>query len=303
MERLLRDRRISSVNRTKRFFVLLQKSPHVFSQKLLAMFDGVLALDAIETRQMLMSLVATAAVQPESEVRLIASTVDVEHPIEPGNKLTGLYQVEADIAVSLWALCFKNSLGSFYAELMKLLAQNIVAPPDGYSVVATCSLARVFTALGFLSDDIQRVRVMLCDLLMDAVDSTHTLPVLSSALAVWPAALAMPAESVEGEADVEAGARASLRLVVRVVQAIAAGIHDLYAEEQNKKEADSLYQFMVDRCGWRAPSDAEFADKILVEVTKTMHNLDHESKNYAVVMCAYNLLSPYISEETVSSFS
>ncbi|KAJ1725602.1 hypothetical protein LPJ53_000272 [Coemansia erecta] len=301
MERLLRDRRISSINRTRRFFVLLQKSPRIFSQKLLAMLDGVLALDAIETRMMLMSLVATTAVQPESDVQLVASTVDVEHPIEPGKKLTGLYQVEADIAISLWALCFKNSLGGFFAELMRLLAQNIVAPPDGYSVVATCSLARVFAALGFLSNDIQRVRVMLCDLLMDAVDSAHTLPVLSSALAVWPAALAMPAEHVEGESDVEAGARVSLRLIVRVVQAIASGIHDLYAEEQDKAEADSLYQIMVDRCGWRAPGDAEFADKILVEVTETLHSLDHGSKNYAIVMCAYNLLSPYISEEAAGS--
>ncbi|KAJ2784507.1 hypothetical protein GGI15_002242 [Coemansia interrupta] len=301
MERLLRDRRISSINRTRRFFVLLQKSPHIFSQKLLAMLDGVLALDAIETRAMLMSLVATTAAQPESDIRLVASAVDVEHPIEPGKKLTGLYQVEADIAISLWALCFKNSLGGFFAELMKHLAQNIVAPPDGYSGVATCSITRVFTALALLSNDIQRVRVMLCDLLMEAVDSAHTLPVLSSALAVWPAALATPAESVEGEDEAEAGARVSLRLVVRVVQAIASGIHDLYAEEQGREEADSLYQIMVDRCGWRAPSDAEFADKILVEVTETLHILDRESKDYAVVMCAYNLLSPYISAETVSS--
>ncbi|KAJ1806424.1 hypothetical protein LPJ56_005132, partial [Coemansia sp. RSA 2599] len=78
--------------------------------------------------------------------------------------------------------------------------------------------------------------------------------------------------------------------------AIAAGIHDLYSEERDKEEADALYQVMVDRCGWRMPRDAEFADKILVEVNETLRGLDSSSSNYAVVLCAYNLLSPYVSE-------
>ncbi|KAJ2636262.1 hypothetical protein GGF40_003107 [Coemansia sp. RSA 1286] len=292
MERLLRNRRIGSVNRTKRFFLLLQKSPQLFNQKLLEIPWSIEELDKTEAQQLLMALVATNAAQPGSDIRLVASQAPITVPSEHGKKLTGLYPSEAEIAASIWTLCFKYSRGEFFCGLMKLLAQSIVSPPSGFSVVATCSLTRVFAALGVLSGDIQRVRVMLCDLLMEAVDSAHTLPVLSNALSVWPAALSEPSEGK----DSEAGARASLRLVVRVVQAIAAGIHDLYSEERSKEEADALYQVMVDQCGWRMPRDAEFADRILVEVNDTLRGLDSSSSDYAVVLCAFNLLSPYVSE-------
>ncbi|KAJ1644782.1 hypothetical protein LPJ64_003584 [Coemansia asiatica] len=292
MERLLRNKRINSVNRTKRFFLLLQKSPQIFNQKLLEIPWSIDELDKVEAQQLLMALVATNAAQPGSDIRLVASQRETSIPCEKaGRKLIGLYPSEAEIVASIWTLCFKYSRGEFFNELMKLLAQNIVSPPPGFSVVATCSLVRVFAALSVLAGDIQRVRVMLCDLLMEAVDSAHTLPALSNALSVWPAALSEVLETQE-----EAGARSSLRLVVRVVQAIAAGIHDLYSEERNKEEADALYQVMVDRCGWRMPGDAEFADKILVEVKETLQALDSDSSDYAVVLCAYNLLSPYVSE-------
>ncbi|KAJ2595338.1 hypothetical protein H4R99_005391 [Coemansia sp. RSA 1722] len=292
MERLLRNRRIGSVNRTKRFFLLLQKSPQLFNQKLLEIPWSIEELDKTEAQQLLMALVATNAAQPGSDIRLVASQDSITVPSEHGKKLAGLYPSEAEISASIWTLCFKYSRGEFFGGLMKLLAQSIVSPPSGFSVVATCSLTRVFAALGVLSGDIQRVRVMLCDLLMEAVDSAHTLPVLSNALSVWPAALSEPSEGK----DSEAGARASLRLVVRVVQAIAAGIHDLYSEERSKEEADALYQVMVDQCGWRMPRDAEFADRILVEVNDTLRGLDSSSSDYAVVLCAFNLLSPYVSE-------
>ncbi|KAJ1895485.1 hypothetical protein LPJ66_004570, partial [Kickxella alabastrina] len=178
-----------------------------------------------------------------------------------------------------------NAQGSFFASLMRHMAQSIVSPVS--SPAATCSLARIFAALSLVAGDVQRVRIMLCDLLMDAVDSPHTLPVLANTLAVYPAALTMPLETER-----------AAWLVVRVVQAIAAGIHDLYAEEHSREEADALYAVMVAKCAWRLPAEAEFADRVLIEVSDELRSLRPEDSAYAVVMCAHNLLAPYMVTET-----
>ncbi|KAJ1731880.1 hypothetical protein LPJ72_003712 [Coemansia sp. Benny D160-2] len=306
VERLLKDRRISGVNRAKRFFSHLQKAPHALHKTLLQMHDGdVPLIDAAEFAKVLVPFVASLAtkvgadsrVQPsEHEYRsLLSGNEDVADPgLLSHTAIHGLYKTEVDIAASIWIVSIKNSQGQFFNGLMQLLAQKTISPSTR-SVAAVCSLARIFASLCLLAADVQRARVMLCDLLMDAVDSPHTLPVLSNVLAVCPDALRMPQESESShEADEGAEDRSALRLVVRVFQAIASGIHDLYSEEHGKAEADALYAIMVERCGWRRPSNAEYADKIFVETSDKLASLKHSSCSYPVVMCAYNLLAPYV---------
>ncbi|KAJ2659660.1 hypothetical protein IWW48_003386 [Coemansia sp. RSA 1200] len=306
VERLLKDRRISGVNRAKRFFSLLQKEPHALHKTLLQMHDGdVPLIDAVEFAKTLVPFVTSLAtkvgadsrVQPSEQeyTSLFSGTEDVADPAPLSDiAIRGLYKTEVDIAASIWIVSIKNSQGQFFNGLMQLLAQKTIAPSTR-SVAAVCSLARIFASLCLLAADVQRARVMLCDLLMDAVDSPHTLPVLSNVLAVCPDALRMPQESESNhEADESAEDCSALRLVVRVFQAIASGIHDLYSEEHGKTEADALYAIMVERCGWRRPSNAEYADKIFVETSDKLASLEHTSCSYPVVMCAYNLLAPYV---------
>ncbi|KAJ2722597.1 hypothetical protein GGI07_003184 [Coemansia sp. Benny D115] len=281
MAKVLRDKRISSVNRTRKFFAMLIRSPQMLTKSLLDMHDAVPPLDAAEYVRLQKQHTTGGSDIPSL---LMPSPEQVSTP-------QGIYPAEADIAECLWTLCFKHGQGEFFQQLLRLLAQGIVAPENGVSVATTCSQTRIFAALSQRAGDIQRVRVLLCDLLMDAVDSEHTLPVLSNALAVWPAVLTSPSQTQSDDDDA-----ASFGLVVRVVQAIAAGIHDLYTEEHGRTEADALYSVMVERCGWRPPAEAEFADRILVEVRSTLDVLDRESNNYAVVMCAHNLLAPYITD-------
>ncbi|KAJ2334637.1 hypothetical protein GGI00_001762, partial [Coemansia sp. RSA 2681] len=77
--------------------------------------------------------------------------------------------------------------------------------------------------------------------------------------------------------------------------AVASGIHDLYAEEHGRDEANELYAVMVERCGWRQPSDAEFADRIMVEVSESLERLDADSASYPIVLCAHSVLAPYVA--------
>ncbi|KAJ1805387.1 hypothetical protein LPJ75_005328, partial [Coemansia sp. RSA 2598] len=125
MERLLRSKRIGSATRTKRFFLLLQKSPQIFNQKLLEIPWSIDELDKAEAQQLLMALVATNAAQPGSEIRLVASENETSIHSEAGMKLSGLYPSEAEVAASIWTVCFKYARGEFFSELMKLLAQSI----------------------------------------------------------------------------------------------------------------------------------------------------------------------------------
>ncbi|KAJ2763604.1 hypothetical protein IWQ56_004794 [Coemansia nantahalensis] len=203
----------------------------------------------------------------------------------------GLYAHEAAVALSVWALALRCEQTTLYDDFMRGLAAQLVLRASG-PVPAACSLARVFAALGFLATDVQRVRAMLCDLLMEAGDGPHALPVLANALAVWPAALAAPPAADAGGAP---DGQLSFALIVRVVQAIAAGIHDLYAGERGAGEADALYAVMVERCGWQQPGEAEFADTLLVEVKDTLGRLPQDSADYPVAMTALNLLAPYVA--------
>ncbi|KAJ1944203.1 hypothetical protein GGF37_002307 [Kickxella alabastrina] len=270
MERVLRDKRINGANRAKRFFSLLQKSPQELEAALLGMTDDMPVLDVAEFHRQLLAY---------------ASATPLARRLLPPSEPSVLHAIEASAVTCIWTLCFKNAQGSFFASLMRHMAQSIVSPVS--SPAATCSLARIFAALSLVAGDIQRVRIMLCDLLMDAVDSPHTLPVLANTLAVYPAALTMPLETER-----------AAWLVVRVVQAIAAGIHDLYAEEHSREEADALYTVMVNKCAWHLPAEAEFADRVLVEVSNELRSLHPEDSAYAVVMCAHNLLAPYMVAET-----
>ncbi|KAJ2553504.1 hypothetical protein EV175_002916 [Coemansia sp. RSA 1933] len=303
VERLLKDKRISGVNRAKRLFSHLQKAPHILQRALLQMQDGgIPSIDAAEFAKAIVPFVTSLAAKTSADIGILPS----EHEYTPFSggaddadlapqasvAMRGLYEIEAHIASSIWTVSIKNSQGQFFNELMQLLAQKTVSPATR-SVAAVCSLARIFAALCLLAADIQRIRIMLCDLLMDAVDSPHTLPVLSNVLAVCPDALRMPQDDTEAGSDGSED-RVAFRLVVRVFQAIASGIHDLYSEEHSKAEADALYAIMVERCDWRRPSDAEYADKVFVEAAKTLEELDQSSGNYPVVMCAYNLLAPYV---------
>ncbi|KAJ2385935.1 hypothetical protein GGI23_006609 [Coemansia sp. RSA 2559] len=294
--------RLSGSTIAKRFFSHLQKAPLALQNGLLQMQDdGIPSIDAAEFAKAIIPFVTSLATKPGTDIAIQPS--EHEYTSSSGGAddaglaqlsdvaVRGLYESEMHIATSIWIVSIKNSQGRFFDGLMQLLAQKTVAPATR-SVAAVCSLARIFSALCLLAADIQRVRVMLCDLLMDAVDSPHTLPVLSNVLAVCPEALRMPQEdepSFNSSKDLSA-----FRLVVRVFQAIASGIHDLYSEEHSKAEADALYTIMVERCGWRHPSDAEYADKVFVEAGNTLAGLEQTSSNYSVVMCAYSLLAPYV---------
>ncbi|KAI8321978.1 hypothetical protein GQ54DRAFT_297665 [Martensiomyces pterosporus] len=305
IERLLKDRRISSINRAKRFFSMMQKSPSKLYSALLQMHEEVPNVDSSEFLKLLVALVASlSSAKPASDIKMMpmqgagglgSGEKGREFVVDErvaGRVPAGLYESEANLAMAVWILSYKNGHGEFFGSLMRQMAQKVIAPNER-SVVATCSLARIFAALCFMAVDIQRLRVLLCDLLMEAVDSPHTLPVISNVLSVWPAVLAEPG-SVSVGAPPSATPTSAFNLVFRVFQAIAAGIHDLYSEEHGKEEADALYAVMVDQCSWRPPSEAEFADRILVEVKQTLESISQESTEYPVVMCAYNLLAPYV---------
>ncbi|KAJ2619573.1 hypothetical protein GGI26_005734 [Coemansia sp. RSA 1358] len=307
IEKLLKDKRISSTNRTKRFFSYMQKAPYALHTALLRMDSVVLSLDAAEFIKAFVPFVTSMSAKPGNSLRILpcdqgsalsAGSSEVSSNLleSTGVALQGLYEGEIASSLSIWIASFKNEQSQFFSGLMQQLAQKIVAPTTR-SIAATCSMARIFAALSLLAADIQRVRIMLCDLLMDAVDSPHTLPVLANVLAVWPAALRVPQDkdtTNQQEPQEIADERSAFNLVVRVFQAIAAGIHDLYCEEHSKSEADALYSIMVERCGWRLPSDAEYADKVFVEASNALKNLDQTARTYPVVTCAYNLLAPYV---------
>ncbi|KAJ2254021.1 hypothetical protein GGI13_002386 [Coemansia sp. RSA 455] len=307
IEKLLRDRRISSANRIKRFLNLTQKSPHLVLAALLGMSDDLPSVDAAELSKALPSILssksdakadpsAASRTVPSKEVPSVFGHASIRELFTPGhaqgaeaNLPRGIYDNEATAALLIWALCLRSGQDDFYSSFMQQLSLSIIAPPPDLAVSMTCSLARVFAILSLLADDVQRVRVMLCDLVMDAVDGPHLLPVLANALAVWPKALAMPTDVSDS------GAKSSLSLIIRAFQAVVAGIHDLYAEEHGKDKADELYSVMTEHCSWRQPSDAEFADRIIVEVSETLRGLEHDSASYPVVLCAHSVLAPYIA--------
>ncbi|KAJ2106766.1 hypothetical protein GGI16_001801 [Coemansia sp. S142-1] len=307
IEKLLRDKRISSANRIKRFLSLTQKSPHLVLAALLGMSDDLPSVDAAELSKALPSILssksdakvdpsAASRTVPSKEVPSVFGHASIRELFTPGhaqgaetNLPRGIYDNEATAALLIWALCLRSGQDDFYSSFMQQLSLSIIAPPPDLAVSMTCSLARVFAILSLLADDVQRVRVMLCDLVMDAVDGPHLLPVLANALAVWPKALAMPADVSDSSA------KSSLSLIIRAFQAVVAGIHDLYAEEHGKDKADELYSVMTEHCGWRQPSDAEFADRIIVEVSETLRGLEHDSASYPVVLCAHSVLAPYVA--------
>ncbi|ORX71459.1 hypothetical protein DL89DRAFT_266482 [Linderina pennispora] len=246
IERLLKDKRISSANRAKRFFSILQKTPQKLHASLLQITGEIPEVDPAEFLKTLSS-----------------------HMASPGiGKIAGhvprrLSSFESDVAMAVWIFAYKCDRVQFFGNLMRLLAQRTISGSDR-TVAATCSLARIFAALCFLAQDIQRLRVLLCDLLMEAVDQAHTLPVIAN---------------TTGDQT-----EPSLGLVVRVFQ----------ADQHSRDEADSLYSVMVDQCGWRQPCKAEFADKIFIEVEDMLRTLGEDSSEYPVVKCAHNLLAPYI---------
>ncbi|KAJ2792860.1 hypothetical protein GGI18_000049 [Coemansia linderi] len=313
IEKLLRDKRISGANRIKRFMSFAQKSPQLVLAALLGMADDLPTIDAAELSRALPSILsskpgakadssAAHRTAPSKEAPSVFSHANIRELFAPRHSLgaadslpQGLYNDEAAVALLVWALCLRSSQDDFFSSFMLQLSRSIIAPPPGLALAMTCALARVFAILSLLADDVQRVRVLLCDLLMDAVDGPHLLPVLANALAVWPRALAMPADSDDGALSASSSARSSLGLIIRAFQAVVSGIHDLYAEEHGKDEADELYSVMTEHCGWRRPSDAEFADRIMVEVSEVLKGLEHDSPSYPIVLCAHSILAPYVS--------
>ncbi|KAJ2882908.1 hypothetical protein H4R27_003126 [Coemansia aciculifera] len=315
IEKLLRDKRISSANRIKRFLNFTQKSPQLVLAALLGMADDLPSLDAAELSKALPSILfsksdakadpsGASRTVPSKEVPSVFGHANIRELFTPRHALgavanlpRGLYDSEATIALLIWALCLRSGQDDFFSSFMQQLSQSIIAPSPDLALSMTCSLTRVFAILSLLADDVQRMRVLLCDLLMDAVDGPHLLPVLANALAVWPKALAMPADTgdADGAPSASSSARSSLSLIIRAFQAVVAGIHDLYAEEHGKDEADELYSVMTEHCGWRRPSDAEFADRIMVEVSEVLRGLEHDSTSYPIVLCAQSVLAPYVS--------
>ncbi|KAJ1835558.1 hypothetical protein LPJ63_001038 [Coemansia sp. RSA 2711] len=300
---ILMNRRILETTRAKRCFDLMVGSPMVLQAVLARAEDPVPPIDTARFAELLIAHIHAEASHSSSELGTLPCSASLDTPDEklPEGSVVaaklqllangiqpGLYKHEAVVAMSVWVLVLKSEQAAVYDELMRKLSQGIVLRAAS-TAAAACSLARVFVALGVLAADIQRVRTMLCDLLMDAVDSPHALPVLANTLAIWPDVLRMPPASAEAPADVQ-----PFELMVRVFQAIAAGIHDLYRDEKGTDEADRLYAVMVERCGWRLPGDAEFADTLLGEVKTTLNSLDRDSRGYPVVMAAFNLLAPYM---------
>ncbi|KAJ1872626.1 hypothetical protein LPJ55_002926 [Coemansia sp. RSA 990] len=304
LKEIVSNRRILGTTRAKRCFGLITGSPLELHSMLARSDDKVLPTDTARFAELLIAQINADA---DSTAGLFPCKVPLDTPDEKAVQSSqaaaklkqlvpeiglGLYKQEALLAMSVWTLVVKSEQATFYGELMHMIAQELVKQISAPSAAA-CSLARMFVTLCLLAADIQRVRVFLCDLLMDAVDSSHTLPVLANMLALWPKALQMPPAQDSDGAEPEM--RQSFELMVRVFQAIAAGIHDLYKEERSVEEADALYAVMVERCGWRRPEDAEFADKLMVEVKSTLGSLDSSSRGYPVVMAAFNLLSPYMA--------
>ncbi|KAJ2711880.1 hypothetical protein H4R19_003040 [Coemansia spiralis] len=296
----LLNRRILDSTRARRFVSLVGSSPLALPTALARMAGRVPPLDSARLVELLLAHAHTETAQLMPSAQPLAeggaaggerSAVAAGLAALAGGLQPGLYEHEAAVALSVWAVALRCEQKTFYGDFMRCLAAQLVLRASG-PVPAACSLARVFAALGFLAADIQRVRAMLCDLLMEAGDSPHALPVLANALAVWPAVLAAPPAA---DAEPASDGRLSFGLMVRVVQAVAAGIHDLYAEERDASEADALYAIMVARCGWQQPSEAEFADTLLVEAKDTLGRLSHDSADYPVVMAALNLLAPYVS--------
>ncbi|KAJ1998288.1 hypothetical protein GGI04_005070, partial [Coemansia thaxteri] len=294
IERLLRDKRISSVNRTKRLLKFIQISPQNLHAALLAMPDDMPAIDFVEFFRalppILLSLASASKPGTPASTRVLPCSAPSSALACADRLPHGLYDNEASMTMSLWVLCVKNGREAFFSDLMRMLAMLIVAPPSDIALPAVCSLARIFSAISLLATDIQRVRVLLCDIFMDAVDGLHTLPVLANTLAVWPDVLAMPPSNSPAPASAQA---LSLGLVIRAFQAVASGFHDVYAEARGKDEADALYSVMVDRCAWRPPCDAEFADRLLVEVGEVLQQLDQASPAYSIALCARSVLAPY----------
>ncbi|KAJ2278851.1 hypothetical protein GGH14_002912 [Coemansia sp. RSA 370] len=303
---VLTNRRILDTTRAKRCFGLVVNSPLELQGVLARMDETVPSIDAARFAELLIVQIHADANRASSPVSVLPCSTPLETPEEKfregsqaASKLKlladgirpGLYKHEAMLVMSIWTIVLKSEQFSFFSELMYKLSQGIVLRSSA-SAAATCSLARIFVTLSLLAADIQRVRVMLCDMLMDAVDSPHALPVLANSLAIWPDVLQMPSTSVSD--TTENVTEQAYELMIRVFQAIAAGIHDLYKEEKGPEEADKLYSVMVAQCGWRLPGHAEFADTLLVEVKNTLNGLDHDSRGYPVVMAAFNLLAPYM---------
>ncbi|KAJ2080926.1 hypothetical protein H4R24_002726 [Coemansia sp. RSA 988] len=299
----LTNKRIRDITRAKRAFEIAVSSPLELQTALARMSDMVPPLDATRFAELIVSHIDTEAARasnmieslPNSRALDAADTDTTEHGLAAarlqalaGDMQPGLYFHEATMALSAWTFVLKSEQDGLYPEVMRILSQSIVLRASSPTQVS-CSLARIFVVLGLLAADIQRVRTMLCDLLMEAVDDPHALPVLANTLAIWPDVLAVP--PTDGQS---ADGWLSFGLIVRVFQAIASGIHDLYAEENERDEADKLYAIMVERCGWRMPGNAEFADSLLVEVKDTLSTLDQDSADYPVVMAAFNLLAPYV---------
>ncbi|KAJ2891789.1 hypothetical protein IWW38_003473, partial [Coemansia aciculifera] len=65
--------------------------------------------------------------------------------------------------------------------------------------------------------------------------------------------------------------------------------------------ADELYSVMTEHCGWRQPGDAEFADRIMVEVGKSLRGLEVDSASYPMVLCARSVLAPYAAGAVATS--
>ncbi|KAJ2241989.1 hypothetical protein GGH98_005494, partial [Coemansia sp. RSA 454] len=207
---VLTNRRILDTTRAKRCFGLVVNSPLELQGVLARMDDTVPSIDAARFAELLIVQIHADANRASSPVSVLPCSTPLETPEEKfregsqaASKLKlladgirpGLYKHEAMLVMSIWTIVLKSDQFSFFSELMYKLSQGIVLRSSA-SAAATCSLARIFVTLSLLAADIQRVRVMLCDMLMDAVDSPHALPVLANSLAIWPDVLQMPSTSV-----------------------------------------------------------------------------------------------------------
>ncbi|KAJ1674568.1 hypothetical protein EV182_003014, partial [Spiromyces aspiralis] len=284
IKRQLHDKRMNDTSRARHFLDHLQSHPASLMAALQQMHRPILDIDPEVFVITLESALkkATAAVksadnnvpsqlqqqqQQQDRAELVPHhLIDPNSPEDtdtdsalPGVVVTaspprGIPGIERDMALSLWNCAFKQGKADWVESVIKVIGKRVIINPEKSNLDIPCALVRIFAAFCLLSRDILRARVFCVDLLTEAVDRPHVLPVMANIAAVWPEVLS------KNYNDNDDGMNRDNDLFLAALESIMAGIRELYAESHDQQQANDLYQVFVNKCGWTQPDQAEFID-------------------------------------------
>ncbi|KAJ1922146.1 hypothetical protein H4219_000008 [Mycoemilia scoparia] len=303
IKRHLCDMRLNDTSRANRFMEYLYEQPQVFISSIQQMQRPILDIDPstfVTSLSKMLSkpqggqsaksvpILPEALRNPQDNNDKGLSTCTNETVIsKPLPK--GVPFFEANVALALWNIGYKQQKGSWVESIAQNICLHIILNNND-SVSLACMLTRIFSTFCYLSADLMRCRVFCTELLIEAVDKPHVLPVIANMAAVWPLVLIKPQQEQNNGISLSS----PLQLFIHSLESIISGLFDIYSKEKGADEAKELYQVFTEICLWSKPDKAEYTDKMYNRMVEIMNAPSNDSAKYqSLLKPALKLIKTY----------